>query len=121
MATVQERIKALGLTKASKAGGRRNIKKKTKTSLEQKLSAMIQEGKPVPKHLAKKAEEILNNLKMEAQPLKTVPETTDLPSFEEQDDNIPEINFDPDSDNIPNLVDMPYTIEETNEENIVVL
>ncbi len=130
MTSVQERIKELGLKGANKAGGRRNAKKKVKTTLNQKLASMIQEGKPIPKHLAKKAEEILKSLQMAEPKVQT---TTDgLPTFEQQeqehqhdhncnhehddDEEIPSLIFDEEN------IDLPSSIEEIQtSDNIVVL
>lgn len=131
MATVQDKIKALGLTKVNKAGGKRVSKRRNKTALEQRIASMLQEGKPVPKHLAKKAEKIIEHMKSQM-PKSVEAEVEPLPDFDaqpeaqslNQDDNddIPDFDLE-EIDEVPDLVDVPSTIEDITNDNdkIVVL
>lgn len=125
MTTVQDRIKALGLTKVSKSGGRRATKKRTKATLEQRVHAMVQEGKPVPKHLAKKFDtnklkEMMKNIQMPESVTADVvdDQPNELPTFENQeavsDEDLPEW----DVDRVPNLIPR---VEDITDEEIVIL
>lgn len=114
MATVQERIKALGLNKVNKSGGKRSAKRRPKSSLEQRIATLMQEGKPVPRHLAKKAEKIIESLK-DNMPKSVEVETSaqsnandELPAFD-----LP--NFDL-QEEVPDLIDMPSTVEDITDE-----
>ena len=117
MTTVQERIKALGLNKVSRAGGKRVTKKKSRVTLEQKLENMIKDGKPVPKHLAKKAEQMLKDIKLPESVEVAPDENDDLPAFEMQSSRVEEIGVDDDNEDIPDL----ETFETPDLDNVVVL